>query len=71
MDIINIITSLVLSYGYLGLLIAAFAETIFPPIPSEVISPLAGFVGFKSDFTYLETFIIAVSGAVGATVGPC
>lgn len=69
MEIINIITSLVSSYGYLGLFIAAFAETIFPPIPSEVIFPLAGFVGFKSNFTYFETFVMAVCGAVGATIG--
>jgi membrane protein DedA with SNARE-associated domain len=68
-DIINIITSLVSTYGYLGMFIAAFAETIFPPIPSELIFPLAGFVGFKSNFTYFETFLMASSGAVGATVG--
>jgi membrane protein DedA with SNARE-associated domain len=48
---------------------AAFAETIFPPIPSELIFPLAGFVGFKSNFTYFETFLMASSGAVGATFG--
>lgn len=69
MDIINIITSLVSTYGYLGIFIAAFAETIFPPIPSELIFPLAGFVGFKSNFTYFETFLMASSGAVGATLG--
>lgn len=69
MDIINIITSLVSSYGYLGIFIAAFAETIFPPIPSELVFPLAGFVGFKSNFTYIETFLLASSGAAGATLG--
>lgn len=63
------ITSLVSTYGYLGLFIAAFAETIFPPIPSEVIFPLAGFVGFKSNFGYFETFVMALSGALGATFG--
>jgi len=68
-DIINIITSLVSTYGYLGIFIAAFAETIFPPIPSELIFPLAGFVGFKSNFTFFETFLMASSGAVGATIG--
>jgi membrane protein DedA with SNARE-associated domain len=68
-DIINIITSLVSTYGYLGIFIAAFAETIFPPIPSELVFPLAGFVGFKSNFTYFETFLMASSGAVGATIG--
>jgi len=68
-EFINIITSLVSTYGYFGLFVAAFAETIFPPIPSEVIFPLAGFVGFKSNFSYFETFIMAVCGAIGATIG--
>jgi membrane protein DedA with SNARE-associated domain len=68
-DIINIFTSLVSTHGYLGLFFAAFAETLFPPIPSEVIFPLAGFIGFKSNFTYLETFFMAVCGALGATIG--
>lgn len=69
MELINIITSLVSTYGYLGLFVAAFAETIFPPIPSEVIFPLAGFIGFKSNFGYFETFVMALSGAIGATFG--
>lgn len=69
MDIINIFTSLVSTHGYLGLFLAAFAETMFPPIPSEVIFPLAGFIGFKSNFTYLETFFMAICGALGATIG--
>jgi membrane protein DedA with SNARE-associated domain len=69
LDIIDIITSLVSTHGYLGLFLASFAETMFPPIPSEVIFPLAGFVGFKSNFTYLETFFMAICGALGATAG--
>lgn len=69
MDIISIFTSLVSTYGYIGLFLAAFAETVFPPIPSEVIFPLAGFVGFKSSFTYLETFFMALCGSLGATLG--
>ena len=69
LDIIGSITSLVSSFGYYGIFIAAFVETIFPPIPSEVIFPLAGFVSFKSNFNYLQTFLMSLSGALGATVG--
>ena len=68
-DIINPITSLISSFGYYGIFIAAFVETIFPPIPSEVIFPLAGFVSFKSNFNYLQTFLMSFSGALGATMG--
>jgi membrane protein DedA with SNARE-associated domain len=28
--------------GYLGLALLMVAETVFPPIPSEVVLPLAG-----------------------------
>ena len=69
LDIINSITSLVSSFGYYGIFIAAFVETVFPPIPSEVIFPLAGFVAFKSNFNYLQTFLMSFSGALGATIG--
>ena len=68
-DIINSIASLISSFGYYGIFIAAFVETIFPPIPSEVIFPLAGFVSFKSNFNYLQTFLMSFSGALGATMG--
>lgn len=68
-DIFNIITSLISSYGYFGLFMAAFIETIFPPIPSELIFPLGGFVAFKSNFSYFETFMMSLSGAIGATMG--
>jgi membrane protein DedA with SNARE-associated domain len=68
-DIINSVTSLISSFGYYGIFIAAFVETIFPPIPSEVIFPLAGFVSFKSNFNYLQTFLMSFSGALGATMG--
>ncbi|CAN5866305.1 DedA family protein [soil metagenome] len=68
-DILDILTTWISSYGYLGIFLAAFAETIFPPIPSEIVFPLAGFVAFKSEFNYLETFLLATSGALGATVG--
>lgn len=68
-DILDILTTWISSYGYLGIFLAAFAETIFPPIPSEIVFPLAGFVAFKSEFNYFETFLLATSGALGATVG--
>lgn len=68
-DILDILTTWISSYGYLGIFLAAFSETIFPPIPSEIVFPLAGFVAFKSEFNYFETFLLATSGALGATVG--
>jgi membrane protein DedA with SNARE-associated domain len=36
--------SVFLSTGYFGILLLMFAENVFPPIPSEVIMPLAGYM---------------------------
>ena len=37
------ITGLVERSGYVGILLLMLAENLFPPIPSELIMPLAGF----------------------------
>ena len=37
--IINVVDS----FGYIGLALLTLLENIFPPIPSELIMPLAGF----------------------------
>ena len=38
------ITNVVSEYGYPGIALLMLGENIFPPIPSELIMPLAGFV---------------------------
>lgn len=42
------ITSLVEKSGYLGIAFLMFAENVFPPIPSEIIMPLAGFTAARA-----------------------
>jgi membrane protein DedA with SNARE-associated domain len=68
-DVVEPIISLISSFSYLGIFIAAFVETIFPPIPSEIIFPLAGFVSFKSNYSYFQVFLMSIAGALGSTVG--
>src|SRR5918998_1835614 len=68
-DVVESIISLISSFSYVGIFVAAFVETIFPPIPSELIFPLAGFVSFKSDHSYFQIFLMAFSGALGSTIG--
>lgn len=68
-DIIAYITNLIHGFGYLGIFVASFIETIFPPIPSELILPLAGFISFESKYGYLETFGMAFFGSIGSTIG--
>lgn len=50
-----------------GLVIAV--ENLFPPLPSEVILPLAGFTASRGDFTLAEALIWTTIGSVvGAIV---
>ena len=43
----NWITTVISSFGYAGVAALTFLENLFPPIPSELIIPLAGFVAAK------------------------
>lgn len=54
------------SWGYLGIGLMMFLENLFPPIPSELIMPLAGFLVFKGkmDFT-----LAVLSGTIGTVLG--
>jgi membrane protein DedA with SNARE-associated domain len=67
--ILDAITGLVVEYGYPAVFAAAFLEVIFPPIPSEVIFPLVGFI-VQSRELGLENIIgMATVGALGSTAG--
>ena len=50
--------------GYLGLALLLVAENLFPPIPSEVVLPLAGFVVGRGDLGFLQTLLASTTGSV-------
>jgi len=52
--------------GYLGVGFLMFLETIFPPIPSEVIMPIAGVAAGQGRMTYS---LVVASGTAGAMLG--
>lgn len=54
--IIEIVTSL----GYLGIGLLMFLENIFPPIPSEVIMPMAGFAVLQGHLAFVPTVAVGV-----------
>jgi membrane protein DedA with SNARE-associated domain len=69
-DIVNATTTLISTYGYPGVFVAALLENLFPPIPSEVIFPLAGFTANSKNLGLVEgAFGMAIMGAAGSTVG--
>lgn len=52
--------------GYLGVGFLMFLETIFPPIPSEVIMPVAGVAAANGS---LSLWLVIASGTAGAMLG--
>ncbi|HEY6662279.1 MAG TPA: DedA family protein [Sphingomicrobium sp.] len=52
--------------GYLGVAFLMFLETLFPPIPSEVIMPVAGVAAAQGKLSF--TLSVA-SGTAGAMLG--
>lgn len=52
------------SFGYLGITALIIGETVFPPIPSEVILPLAGFTASRGDLTLPGVLLAATVGSV-------
>ncbi|GAB3939017.1 DedA family protein [Corynebacterium tapiri] len=76
--IVDWVVHLMQILGAPGVGIAIFLENIFPPIPSEVVLPLAGFTVSQGTLGFLPTFIWATLGsvigawvlyAIGAMVG--
>jgi membrane protein DedA with SNARE-associated domain len=67
--IVDAISTLIGEYGYPAVFAAAFLEVIFPPIPSEVIFPLVGFIAQNRGLGLENTIGMATVGALGSTVG--
>lgn len=62
------IIKLIEQSGYLGVAFLMFLETVFPPIPSEVIMPIAGLNASRGHMTLWG---VIVSGTAGAMLGNC
>lgn len=62
------IGGLVEDSGYLGIAALMFAENVFPPIPSELIMPLAGFAAARGE---LDVFLAVAAGSAGSLAGAC
>lgn len=62
--IIDWIVNLMETLGAPGVGIAILLENLFPPIPSEVVLPLAGFTVAQGSLNWLAVFIWSVVGSV-------
>jgi len=54
------------SLGYVGVAFLMFVENVFPPIPSELIMPLAGFTAARGELSFVG---VVVAGALGSLLG--
>lgn len=52
------------TFGYPGITGLILAETVFPPIPSELILPLAGFLAGQGHLTLIGVMLAATIGSV-------
>jgi membrane protein DedA with SNARE-associated domain len=68
-EIIDNVMSLIARYGYPAVFAAALLETIFPPIPSELIFPLVGFTAYSEKLGIEHAIGMAAAGALGSTIG--
>lgn len=57
-------TNLVATGGLPGVFLLMVAENLFPPIPSEVIMPLAGFAAAQGRLSLLGVILAGSAGAV-------
>ena len=60
------VLSVIESWGYPGIFLLMVTEHLFPPIPSEVIMPLAGYLAASGKLALVPTII---AGTLGSVVG--
>jgi membrane protein DedA with SNARE-associated domain len=60
------ITGFVRQAGYVGVFLLMLAENVVPPIPSELIMPLAGFSAARG---HLSILLVVLAGTAGSLLG--
>ena len=66
---VDTIAEIMARTGVLGIFLLMLAENLFPPIPSEVIMPVAGFAAAQGRLDPLAVFLAGLAGAVLGNAG--
>ena len=53
-------------FGLLGVTVMMFLENVFPPIPSELIMPAAGFAAAMGK---MNLVLVIIAGTLGSVLG--
>jgi len=68
-DVGTWVVTVIDAFGYVGLALVVALENIFPPIPSELVLPLAGFLAAQGRMTIVGAVVAATVGSLlGALV---
>lgn len=63
------VSSWIAEFGYPAVFLVALLENLFPPIPSEVIFPLVGFIAYNENLGIGHAIGMGLVGALGSTAG--
>jgi membrane protein DedA with SNARE-associated domain len=62
------VTDVVESLGYVGLFLMIALENVFPPIPSEIVLPLAGFLTGQGRMNFVGAVLAATLGSLAGAL---
>lgn len=62
------ITGLIEQMGYFGIALLMFLENLFPPLPSEVIMPMAGFTAGKGELNIVGVLLAGTAGTLSGAL---
>jgi len=64
----GILVDVINNFGYAGIALLIFLESIFPPLPSEIILL---FGGFATTYTSMNPWLVILSATAGSLAGAC
>lgn len=67
-DLGKIVQDIILDFGYPGIIFVMFLENVFPPIPSELVLPFAGFQVAEGNFNLIVVWIASVIGSLAGAI---
>ncbi len=62
------LTEILVDLGYAGLVLLMLVETVFPPVPSEAVLPLAGYLAARGDLHIVPVLITSTAGSVAGAM---
>jgi membrane protein DedA with SNARE-associated domain len=67
--LVGSVNGLAETLGPLGIFLAMFIETVFPPIPSELVMPVGGYIAYTSGSGIPGLAVMILAGTAGSTLG--